>query len=300
MAKLKGTGVALITPFLKNRRIDFKSIDQLLNYLSNYVNYLVILGTTGENTTLNHDEKNDIIECIKSIVTNKITIVLAIGGNNTEDVIRQINIIEMIDFEAILSVSPYYNRPTQEGIYQHFKKLSEETQANIIIYNVPFRTGMNVLPDTIIRLAKYLKNIVAVKESSGNLTQAYKIIKSKPDNFSVISGDDLLSIPIILGGGDGVISVIAQGLPKVFSLMIDNAITKNITKTFEYYYKLFDIMQLIYEEGNPSGIKYILKKIGICNSYLRLPLIEPSNLLKKKLKFILRNINFDRHNNVPQ
>jgi 4-hydroxy-tetrahydrodipicolinate synthase len=213
MVKLNGIGVALITPFKRNRKIDFKSIEKILNYLLNEINYLVILGTTGENSTLNYEEKIDIIQCINSIVNNKIPFVLGIGGNNTEDVIRQINQIDISSFEAILSVSPYYNLPSQEGIYNHFKKISLETQANLIIYNIPNRTGINVLPETIIRLAKNFKNIVAVKESSGNLAQAYKIIKYQPYNFSVISGDDYLCLPIILGGGNGVISVLAQGVP---------------------------------------------------------------------------------------
>lgn len=287
MKRILGTGVALITPFNEKNKIDFKSLEKLLTHINiGSADYLVILGSTSEPSSLTKKEKNNIISFIQSINYHNLPIILSIGGNNTECIIEQIKNIKDSNFEAILSVSPYYNRPSQEGIYQHFKKIAESTQINIILYNVPPRTGSNINPETALRLAQEYGNIIGIKEASGNLLQAYELINKKPKDFSVISGDDSLGLPITLGGGEGVISVIAQGIPQIFSSIIDNAYEKKIDKVFESYYNIYNIINYLYKEGNPTGIKYFLNLLTICKLYVRLPLIKASKELKVKIKSI--------------
>ncbi|AWU44000.1 4-hydroxy-tetrahydrodipicolinate synthase [Blattabacterium sp. (Cryptocercus kyebangensis)] len=290
MKKLYGTGVALVTPFKRNGKIDFNGIGKILKYIENKVDYLVILGTTAETSTLKKNEKKDIIEYIKSSNYKKIPLILGIGGNNTEDVIKKIKSINLSDFLAILSVSPYYNNPSQEGIYQHFKSIIDNTDANIIVYNVPKRTGSNVFPETVIRLANDFNRIIGIKEASGDILQSYKIIEKKPNNFSVISGDDFISLPLILGGGDGIISVIAQGFPDKVSKMIYLAKKNEAKKAFSIFYELLHMIYLIYEEGNPTGIKTFLDIIGICSSHVRLPLLSGTPDLKEKMQFLLKKL----------
>ncbi|WGH27423.1 MAG: 4-hydroxy-tetrahydrodipicolinate synthase [Candidatus Bostrichicola ureolyticus] len=282
---LKGTGVALVTPFDEKKSIDFNNLEKLINYVNeNGVDYLVILGTTGEPTSLNKDEKNEVIKFIKSVNNNHKPMILGIGGNNTEMVIRQIKEqTNLYDFKAILSVVPYYNRPTQEGIYQHFKTIAENTDVNIIIYNVPLRTSSNILPETVLRLANEFDNIIGIKEASGNLTQIFKIIKQKPEGFYVISGDDSLVLPIIFSGGDGIISVLAQGFPKHISNMVSLAMRNMIKESLSIFYELEDMIEFIFEEGNPTGIKTLLKIIGICKNEVRLPLVEGTKKLYQKI-----------------
>lgn len=287
MKRILGTGVALITPFNEKNKIDFKSLEKLVTHINiGSVDYLVMLGSTSEPSSLKRKEKNNIISFIQSINYNNLPIILSIGGNNTECMIEQIKNIKDSNFEAILSVSPYYNRPSQDGIYKHFKKIAESTQKNIILYNIPSRTGSNILPETTLRLAKEYGNIIGIKEASGNLLQAYKLINNKPKFFSVISGDDALGLPISLGGGEGVISVIAQGIPQIFSRIIDNAYEKKIDKVFELYYAIYNLINFLYKEGNPTGIKYFLNLLTICKLYVRLPLIKASKELKVKIKSI--------------
>lgn len=287
MKRILGTGAALITPFNEKNKIDFKSLEKLVTHINiGSVDYLVILGSTSEPSSLKKKEKNTIISFIQSINYHNLPIILSIGGNNTECMIEQIKKIKDSNFEAILSVSPYYNRPSQEGIYQHFKKIAESTKINIILYNVPYRTGSNILPETALRLAQEYGNIIGIKEASGNLFQSYELINNKPKDFSVISGDDALALPITLGGGEGVISVIAQGIPQIFSSIIDNAYEKKIDKVFEKYYNLYNIINFLYKEGNPTGIKYFLNLLTICKLYVRLPLIKASKELKVKIKTI--------------
>ncbi|BBA17895.1 dihydrodipicolinate synthase [Blattabacterium punctulatus CPU2] len=290
MKKLYGTGVALVTPFKKNRKIDFNGLENLLKYIEDKVDYLIILGTTAETSTLEENEKKDIIECIKNCNYKKIPLILGIGGNNTENVIKKIKSINLSDFLAILSISPYYNNPSQEGIYQHFKSIVNNTDANLIVYNVPKRTGSNVFPETIIRLANDFNRIIGVKEASGNILQSYKIIKEKPKNFSVIAGDDFISLPLILGGGNGIISVIAQGFPDKISKMISLAKNNKVKEAFSIFYEIFNMIYLIYEEGNPTGIKTFLEIIGICSSYVRLPLLSGTPNLKKKMQLLLKKL----------
>ncbi|WP_185849066.1 4-hydroxy-tetrahydrodipicolinate synthase [Blattabacterium cuenoti] len=293
MKKLYGTGVALVTPFKKDGTIDFNGLENLVKYVvDNNVDYLVALGTTAETATLKKEEKSDIIKCIQNANYKKIPLILGIGGNNTKDVIKRINSIKNLsDFYAILSVSPYYNRPSQEGIYQHFKSIVNCTDADIILYNVPKRTGSNIIPDTALRLAFDFKNIIGIKEASGNILQSYKILEHKPENFSVISGDDFITLPVVLGGGEGVISVIAQGMPDQISNMISLARNNDVKKAFLIFYKIIKIIDLIYEEGNPTGIKTFLNIIGICDPYVRLPLLMGTSSLRKKILHSLKKIN---------
>ncbi|WP_185866427.1 4-hydroxy-tetrahydrodipicolinate synthase [Blattabacterium cuenoti] len=285
MKKLHGTGVALVTPFKKDGKIDFEGLEKIVKRVAkNKVDYLVLLGTTAETATLKKEEKKNIIECVKNINQTKLPLILGIGGNNTKDIIEKIKNINLDDFSAILSVSPYYNRPSQEGIYQHFKSIVNNTDARIIIYNVPKRTGSNILPDTVIRLANDFENIIGIKEASGNILQSYKIIEKKPKSFGLISGDDFITLPVILGGGDGVISVIAQGFPKEISEMVSLAKKDKVQEAFSIFYKIINMIELIYEEGNPTGIKTLLKILKICNSYVRLPLIKGTFFLEKKIE----------------
>ncbi|BBA17345.1 4-hydroxy-tetrahydrodipicolinate synthase [Blattabacterium cuenoti] len=293
MKKLNGTGVALVTPFKKDGKIDFNGLEKLVKYvLDNNVDYLVALGTTSETTTLKQEEKWEIIKCIQNSNYKKLPLILGIGGNNTENVIKEVNSIKNLsDFYAILSVSPYYNTPSQEGIYQHFKSIVNHTEANIILYNVPKRTGSNIIPDTVLRLSFDFKNIIGIKEASGNVLQSYKILERKKENFSVISGDDYTILPVILGGGEGVISVIAQGFPDKISNMISLAKKNDVKKAFSIFYDIMNIIDLIYEEGNPTGIKTFLDVIGICNPYVRLPLVNGTPSLRKKILHSLNKIN---------
>lgn len=295
MKKLYGTGVALVTPFKRDGKIDFEGLEKIVKHVAeSEVDYLVVLGTTAETSTLKKEEKKNIIECVKNINQTKLPLILGIGGNNTEDIIEKIKNINLDDFSAILSVSPYYNRPSQEGIYQHFKSIVNNTDAKIIIYNVPKRTGSNILPDTVIRLSNDFENIIGIKEASGNILQSYKIIEKKPKNFSLISGDDFITLPVILGGGDGVISVIAQGFPKEVSEMVSLAKENKIQEAFSIFYKIINMIELIYEEGNPTGIKTLLKVLKICNSYVRLPLIRGTSFLEKKIE---NKLNLYKSNN---
>ncbi|WP_185868373.1 4-hydroxy-tetrahydrodipicolinate synthase [Blattabacterium cuenoti] len=286
MKKLYGTGVALVTPFKVNGKVDFNGLEKLVKYVGkNGVDYLVLLGTTAEISTLEKEEKKEILSCVLHANSEKLPLVIGIGGNNTKSIIAEINSIEELDrYHAILSVCPYYNRPSQEGIYQHYKSITHCTESKIIIYNVPKRTGLNILPDTVLRLANDFENIIGIKEASGNILQSYQIINKKPENFSVISGDDFITLPIIFGGGDGVISVIAQGFPYIVSQMISLARKHKVKESYSIFYKIFDIINLIYEEGNPTGIKTLLKIMKICHSYVRLPLLYGSHSLENKMK----------------
>lgn len=286
--RLHGTGVALVTPFNLNKKIDLNALKKLILHVYEEVNYIVILGTTGESTSLRDEEKRDIIELVKNY-TNKIPIVLGIGGNSTNEVIKKINNFDLNNIEAILSVTPYYNRPTQQGIYEHFKSIAENTEKNIIIYNVPARTGSNILPDTVIKLAYNFKNIIGIKEASGILLQSYEIIKKRPKGFILISGDDSICIPTILGGGEGVISVLAQAIPKEFSNMIKLALNNNVKEAYKLYYKMYEIIDILFKEGNPTGIKSLLNIIGLCQPFLRLPLVTASKELNNQINLTYKN-----------
>ncbi|MCJ7466283.1 MAG: 4-hydroxy-tetrahydrodipicolinate synthase [Maribacter sp.] len=284
MKQLTGTGVALVTPFKKDLSIDVKAMTNIVEHcIDGRVDYLVVLGTTGESVTLNETEKQLAIDTVVAANADRLPLVLGVGGNNTAAIVEELGRRDLKPFDAILSVSPYYNRPTQEGIYQHYKAISKASPVPIILYNVPGRTGSNVLPETVLRLARDFKNIVAVKEASGDMVQIMKIIKDKPNDFDVISGDDITAIPTVLAGGVGVISVLGQGLPFEFSSMIRFALEGRLEDAYDLHYALLEGMGLIFQEGNPAGIKCIFETLGLSNASVRLPLVEASDALKQKV-----------------
>ena len=288
---LRGMGVALITPFKKDLSVDTEALIRLVQYnIDNGTDYLVVLGTTGETATLNTDEKELVIDTIKKVTLGKIPLVLGVGGNNTQSVVEDLKTIDLTDFDAVLSVSPYYNKPTQEGIYQHYKTLSEASPKPIILYNVPGRTSSNIASETVVRLAKDCSNIIVIKEAAGDMEQVLRLLRSVPKDFLVISGDDMLALPLIVAGGAGVISVIGQGVPKLFSDMVHLGQKGEIQKAFELHYRVMPIIDSIFEEGNPAGIKYVLKKKGISENILRLPLVGISADLANKIDMELRQL----------
>ena len=290
MKELLGTGVALVTPFNEDKSVDFEGLKRLVNYqIDNGINYLVILGTTGEPATLTFEEIEQVKATVVSTNKGRLPMVLGIGGNNTMAVVEELKNTDLSDYCAVLSVSPYYNKPTQEGIYQHFKAVSEASPIPIILYNVPSRTGVNVEPVTVIRIAEEFKNIVAVKEAAGDIIQVQRLIKSKPANFMVISGDDMIALPMVLAGGAGVISVVGQGLPKDFSEMIQLGLKGNVAEADALHYKVMDSIDYIFEEGNPAGIKALLKINNICSDNVRLPLVKASYDLQQKLNIFVKN-----------
>ena len=290
MKELIGTGVALVTPFNNDKSVDFEGLKRLVNYqIDNGIDYLVLLGTTGEPATLTSEEKEQIKATVVSTNNGRLPIVLGIGGNNTMAVVEELKTTNLSDYFAILSVSPYYNKPTQEGIYQHFKAVSEASPKPIILYNVPSRTGVNVDPSTVIRIATNFKNIVAIKEAAGDIVQVQRLIQKKPEDFLVISGDDMIALPLVLAGGAGVISVIGQGLPKDFSEMIRQGLNGNVIEANTLHYKVMDSIDYIFEEGNPAGIKALLQKFSICTDDVRLPLVNASSNLHQKLANFIDN-----------
>jgi 4-hydroxy-tetrahydrodipicolinate synthase len=288
--KLKGTGVALITPFHKDGSIDFKSFKKVVERcIDQKVEYLVPLGTTGETATLTNDERRAVLDFVIEVTDKRVPVVLGLGGNNTRELVTMIEECEFNGVDAILSVSPYYNRPSQRGIFQHYKTIANASPVPVILYNVPTRTGSNIDADTTLELAHEIKNIVGIKEASGSLEKAMKIIKNKPKDFLVISGDDVLALPMIACGGDGVISVIANAYPKDFSEMIRSALDGNLDKARKLHYKLLDITHAIFVDGNPSGVKGLLSVMNICPEHLRLPLVSVSKSTLNKFETMLKS-----------
>ena len=284
MNNLKGLGVALVTPFNEDLSIDFESLTKLIEYnIDNGTNFLVVLGTTAETATLSEEEKKQIIQHVVKINNQRLPLVLGIGGNNTVAIKEQIESTNLNDFSAILSVSPYYNKPNQEGIYQHYKMLAS-TSKNIIIYNVPSRTGQNVEASTTLRLAQDFPNLSIIKEASPNISQYFDILRQKPQHFSLISGDDEYTLPVTLAGGDGVISVIGQAYPHLFSQMIKLAKENKVQEAYIIHNQMVEITRLIFSEGNPCGIKTVLSEKGLIKNYLRLPLIPATKGLQDKIK----------------
>lgn len=290
MSNLKGVGVALVTPFQEDLSVDFDALTKLVDFnIENGVNYLVVLGTTAEAATLSAEEKKQVIKHIIKVNNKRVPLVLGIGGNNTLEVKKQIEEADLSDFEAVLSVSPYYNKPNQEGLYQHYKALAA-TGKQIIIYNVPGRTGQNIEASTTLRLANEFPNLFMIKEAAPNILQYFDIVRNKPENFSLVSGDDEFTLPVTLAGGDGVISVIGQGYPKEFSTMVQLAFEGKVKEAYAIHNKLVEITRLIFAEGNPVGIKTVLAEKGIIKNYLRLPLVPASEGLKAKIKAEMANI----------
>jgi len=284
MKQLLGTGVALVTPFTSNNAIDFDALEILVNYqIENGVDYLVVLGTTGETSTLTKQEQQQVKDKIVTVNKGRLPLVIGVGGNNTQAIVEELQNTDLTDFTAILSVSPYYNKPSQNGIYMHFKAVAEASSLPIILYNIPPRTGSNMLPETVIRLANDFDNIVAIKEAAGDFEQILELIKNKPKDFMVISGEDKLALPLTLAGGAGVISVIAQALPKEFKQIINLGLAGEVKNAYDSFYKLMPSIDLIFEEGNPTGIKAMLHKLNICEVDVRLPLVPVSKELKQKI-----------------
>lgn len=285
-SKFKGTGVAIVTPFNKDGSIDYKSLNKLIDFIiKGGVEYVVVLGTTGESVTLSKEEKQSVVTHVIENVNKRVPIVLGLGGNNTQEIISAFK--KSSDFnniDAILSVSPYYNKPNQRGIYQHYKAIAEASPLPIILYNVPGRTSSNVTADTTIKLATDFKNIIAVKEASGNLEQCMKIIKHRPKDFLVISGDDMLTLPMIAAGADGVISVVANAFPKDFSEMTRQILAGNVKEAQKLHYKLTDIIEQLFADGNPAGIKAVLEMLKICSPTVRLPLVNVNKATQNALK----------------
>ncbi len=285
MQSLIGTGVALITPFKKDFSVDVDALKAIVNFqVDNGIDYLVVLGTTAETATLTKDEKELVIKTIVEANKGRLPLVLGVGSNNTQEVVDELKSRDFADFVAILSVSPYYNKPTQEGIYQHFKAIAEASPIPVILYNVPGRTASNMLPSTIIRLANDFKNVVAVKEAAGDIVQAMRLIQNKPKDFLVISGDDMITLPMVLAGGSGVISVIAEGFPKQFSEMVHLGLNKKVEEAYQLHYLLADSIDMIFEQGNPAGIKEVFKTLGLSENVVRLPLVNADENLTKRLQ----------------
>lgn len=291
MQSLIGTGVALVTPFKEDFLIDTEALKRIVNFsVDGGVEYLVILGTTAENATLNNDEKELVIQTVIEANNGRLPLVLGVGGNNTMKIVEELKTRDMSPYVAILSVSPYYNKPSQEGIYQHFKAIAEASPIPVIVYNVPGRTSSNMLPKTVLRLANDFKNIVAIKEAAGDIVQAMQLLKDKPKDFHVISGDDMTALATILAGGSGVISVIAQGFPKEFSEMIRLGLNRKVDEAFKSQYLLSDCIDMIFEQGNPAGIKQVFQALGIADNTVRLPLVSVDEDLQNRINEFVQKI----------
>lgn len=292
MQSLIGTGVALVTPFKADFSIDTEALTRIVNFsIDGGVEYLVILGTTAENATLSASEKEIVIATVIEANKGRLPLVLGVGGNNTMEVVAELQTRDLSSFEAILSVSPYYVKPTQEGIYEHFKAIAEATIKPIILYNVPGRTSSNMLPETVVRLATDFNNIVAIKEASGDLVQGIQLLKTKPKDFLVISGDDMTALSLILAGGSGVISVIGQGFPTAFSEMIRLGLNRKVDQAFQTLFQMTSIIDMIFEQGNPAGIKQVFQSLGIANNIVRLPLVKVDESLANRIDQFVQKSN---------
>lgn len=290
MKQLYGTGVALLTPFKDDFSVDAEALSQLVHHvIAGGVNYLVVLGTTAESATLTPEEKEEVKAIISKANGSRVPMVLGIGGNNTAAVVDALKTTDVSEYEAVLSVSPSYNKPTQEGIYQHFKAVAEASPKPVIVYNVPGRTASNMLPSTVLCLARDFSNIIGIKEAAGDIVQAMQLLKDKPEGFLVISGDDMITLPMVLAGGAGVISVIGQGFPKEFSQMVALGLEGKTAAAYALHYKLMESIDLIFEEGNPAGIKAVCEQLGITQDTVRLPLVKASNSLKDKISDFIAN-----------
>jgi 4-hydroxy-tetrahydrodipicolinate synthase len=287
--KLKGTGVAMVTPFHKDGAIDFKALERLIESLvAGKADYLVLLGTTGESVTLNKDEKTALLDYTKEVNKGRLPLVLGIGGNNTQEVVNSFKTYDLDNVDAVLSVTPYYNRPSQKGLLQHFKMIAHACPLPVILYNVPARTGTNITAETTLSLANEFENIVGVKEASGNFDQITHIIKNRPGNFLVISGDDNITYPLMALGADGVISVAANAFPRDFANMVRLCLKGEYDKACKLHYQFMDILPFLYAEGNPGGIKAALNALKICTEHVRMPLAPVSKALQNKIAEVIK------------
>ena len=287
----RGLGIALITPFTEQGEVDYEALQRLVEYqIENGADFLCILATTGETPCLSKEERLKIKDFIVSLVKGRLPVVVGCGGNNTAAVVEELKTGDFKGIDGILSVCPYYNKPSQEGLYQHFKAIAGATKLSVILYNVPGRTGINMKPETTVRLAKDCQNIVAVKEASGNLEQVDEILKNKPDGFAVLSGDDSLTYPMIACGAEGVISVIGNALPKEFSRMIRLEQRGEFEAAVKIHHKFTDLYSLLFVDGNPAGVKALLHEMGFINNILRLPLVPTRVATVQKMSQILKDL----------
>lgn len=290
--KFKGLGVALVTPFTSDGSVDHTSLRRLLDYqLSNGTDFLCVLGTTAETPTLTEQEKQDIIDIVRNKVQGRIPILLGMGGNNTAAVVRQVQTTDLRGIDGILSVCPYYNKPSQEGLYQHFHAIASHSPVPVVLYNVPGRVGVNMTAETTLRLASDCENIVAIKEASGNFTQIDDIIKNKPKDFDVISGDDGITFPLITLGAAGVISVIGNALPKEFSRMVRLALNGDYTNALTIHHQFTELFKLLFVDGNPAGVKAMLSSMGLVENELRLPLVPSRLSTMERISSIVKELN---------
>ena len=291
MKKFKGTGVAIITPFKNDSSIDFKALGRVINHvIKGGVSYIVAMGTTGEASTLTKDEKHALVSYVTEAVDSRVPLVVGIGGNNTQEVINTILEIDLQGVDGILSVAPYYNKPSQRGLFQHFKAIATCSPLPLIIYNVPGRTSCNITSDTCLELANECDNIVAVKEASGDMAQIMRIIKGKPENFLVISGDDMLTIPVIAAGGSGVISVLANAYPAICSELVNNALKNNFKSAREIQFSLLEAIELLFADGNPSGVKAFMSLMNLCQNNLRLPLVPVNKNIYSRIQKVVEEL----------
>jgi len=289
--KFTGTGVAIVTPFRNDGSIDFKAMGKLLEHLvKNGVDYVVPLGTTGESVTLSKDEKKAVVNFVTDTINCRIPVMVGIGGNNTQEVVDAVSQFDFNNIDGLLSVSPYYNKPSQQGIYAHFKAIAEISPVPVFMYNVPGRTGSNITAETTVKLAKEVKNIAGIKEASGNMSQIMHILRDKPKDFMVISGDDLFTLPMLAMGASGVISVVANACPKQFSDMVNFGLQGSFSKAAAIHFKLLGLMVALFEEGSPSGVKYALESIKIAQHIVRMPLVPVSDGLKKRIEGLMKNL----------
>ena len=289
---LKGMGVALITPFKDDESIDFDALSKLIEYqIQNGIDYLVVLGTTAETPTLTEQEKNEVLSFVIERVKERVPIVLGLGGNNTRGIVERLKTESFQGVDAILSVVPYYNKPSQEGIYQHYKAIASATKLPVILYNVPGRTGVNMTAETTLRLAREFDNIVAIKEASGNITQMDDIIKNNPNDFMVISVDDGITFPLITLGAVGVISVIGNAFPREFSRMVRLALEGDYANALLIHHKFTELFELLFVDGNPAGVKSILSSMGYIRNRLRLPLVPTRITTYEKIRVVLQKLN---------
>ncbi len=278
--KFQGVGVALVTPFDNNNTIDYTALENIINFnIEGGVDFLVCMGTTGETPTLSANERAELLTKTAQIIDSRVPLVLGLGGNNTAEVAEAVKNISTDIVDAILTVCPYYNKPSQEGMYKHFEAIAQASKVPLILYNVPGRTSSNILPETVLRLAKNHDNIVAVKEASGNLQQIMQIVKNKPDGFTVLSGDDDLVLPELAMGIDGVISVVANAFPAEFSELVHAGMEGHYDRVRDLHYSLLEMIWMLFLEGNPAGVKYVMHKRGLCQPYVRLPLVGISEKL---------------------
>ncbi len=292
MKKFRGTGVAIVTPFKNDYSIDFAALGRVINHVINGgVNYIVAMGTTGEPVTLTKDEKKALISYVVEVIDNRVPLIVGLGGNNTQEVINVVRHSNLTAVDGILSVAPYYNKPSQKGLFQHFKAIATSSSLPVIIYNVPGRTSCNISSETCLELAHACDNIVAVKEASGDINQIMKIIKGKPENFNVISGDDMMTIPIIAAGGIGAISVLANAFPAQTSELINNALKSNFKSAREIQFRFIELTDLLFTDGNPSGIKAMLNVLNICQNNLRLPLVPVSRTVYLRIQKAIEEVN---------